>query len=376
MNFSRLDKFMDDMPARGYPACEITVAKDGKLVYDRAVGHSDSQGTVPATSKDIYWIFSASKVITCLAAMRLVGEGKIDIHAPVSRYIPEYANITVKKNGAVLPAEREMTVEHLFSMTGGLTYDINTPEITEAKKSDPSTLGIARAIAKTPLVFEPGTHYCYSLCHDVLAAIVEVVSGMKFSEYLEAYFFKPLGIKDMGFRPNEEQRARFSAMYTFGNSTGVSKNIPVNNIYILSPEYDSGGAGLFSTAEEYMKIISVVANGGVSEDGYMLIQPEMIALMQENHLCPDALNDFVQYRFFGYGFGLCGRAHIDPVRSLSRSAKGEFGWDGAAAAYSLIDPENRVAIYFTSHTMGSTYSYYNCHPKLRDIVYDCLDAEV
>ncbi len=372
MNFSKLDQFMSDMPARGYPACELTVAKDGKVVYDRVVGYSDAEGKVPAANKDIYWIFSASKVITCLAAMRLVGEGKIDIYAPVSRYIPEYASITVKKNGTAVPAERTMTVEHLFTMTGGLTYDINTPEIAEAKKNDPTTLGIARAIAKTPLVFEPGTHYNYSLCHDVLAAVVEVASGMRFSEYLERYIFKPLGIADMGFRPTEEQKSRFSAMYEFGNSTGLPKHIPTGNMYILTPDYDSGGAGLFATAEEYMKIISVVANGGVTDNGYVLIQPEMIKLMQQNRLCPEALDDFIMHRFFGYGFGLCGRAHIDPVRSLSRSAKGEFGWDGAASAYALIDPENRVAIYFTTHTMGAHYSYYASHPAMRDIVYEAL----
>ncbi len=367
MNVSKLDEFMNDMPKRGFPNCELAIAKDGKIVYRRSVLSPES------AEKDMYWIFSATKVITCIAAMRLVERGLISLCDPVSKYIPEYADVTVKqKDRSVLPAQNRMTIEHLFTMTGGLSYDIKTPEIDRAREEEPSTLGIARAIAKTPLFFEPGTHYTYSLCHDVLAAVVEVASGMRFSDYLEKNIFEPLGITDMGFHPTEEQKARFFPMYIYKNGTGNPVLRTTYNAYRLSPDYESGGAGLFATVDEYIKIISVVANGGVTADGYVLLKPETIAMMGENRLCEDAVNDLVNTRLHGYGWGLCGRAHMDPLRSLSLSPVGEFGWDGAAAAFVMVDPVNHIALYFGTHMMNCNYAYHVIHPTLRNLTYECL----
>ena len=374
MNFSNLDTLLEDMPARGIPACELAVSKDGEVVFHKCVGYSDSANTTPATKDDIFWIFSATKVITCIAAMRLVESGVISLDDPVSKYIPEYAHMMIKRSdGSLTPAQNTMTILHLFTMTGGMTYDFKSPNIINAE--DKSTLGIVRAMAKDPLIFEPGTHYRYRLCHDVLAAIVEVVSGMRYSEYLEKNIFKPLGIKDMGFRPNEEQKARFTAMYSYRSGLGKAVETAVNNPYRLSDDYDSGGAGLFATVSEYIKIISVIACGGTTPDGYVLLRPESIAMMQKNMLCDDALDNFVTTRLFGYGWGLCGRVHCDPVRSFSLSPIGEFGWDGAAGAFVMIDPKNRIALYYGQHVKGCQFVYHTMHYRFRDCVYQALEEK-
>lgn len=371
MNFEALSTYLEEMPLRGIPACEIAVTKDGKTVFRKCVGFSDAAQTKPVSEKDIYWIFSASKVITCIAAMRLVEEGRIALSDPVSRYIPEYADLKIqKKDGTLVPARNTLAVEHLFTMTSGMTYAIKTPNILGA--TDRSTLGLVRAMAKDALKFEPGTHYLYSLSHDVLAAVVEVASGMRFGDYLSEIIFKPLGIRDMGFRPSDEQRARFSAMYHYQSGEGRSVEKPLSNAYILSDEYESGGAGLFATVDEYIKIITVIACGGTTENGYTLLRPETIAMMRENRLCSDAWNDLAERRLFGYGWGLCGRVHVDPVRSRSLSPVGEFGWDGAAGAFVLIDPDNRVAIYYGQHIMNCRYVYYMAHSELRNLVYKAL----
>ena len=158
-------------------------------------------------------------------------------------------------------------------MTGGLSYDIHTESIRLCP--DRSTLGIVNAFTKDPLKFDPGTHYFYSLCHDVLGAVIEVVSGMKLSEYMKVKLFDPLGIKDMGFRPNPEQRARLAPMYTYLNGEGKSTRMPRPVcIFTLSEEYDSGGAGLFGTAEEYSKIISAISLGGTAKNGYRVLKKE------------------------------------------------------------------------------------------------------
>ena len=375
MNFEKLDTFMNEMPQRGVPGCELAVTKDGELIYRKCVGYADVEKTRPTSEQDLYWIFSATKVITCIAAMRLVEEGRLRLDDPVAKYLPEYGSMRIlQKDKTTVPAQNVMTVEHLFTMTGGMTYDLKADAILKLPP-DTGTVDMVRAMASEPLIFEPGTHYKYSLCHDVLAAVVEVVSGMRFSEYLEQLIFRPLGLRDIGFRPSAEQSARFSAMYGF--RPGIEQAVPreTKNPYILTSEYDSGGAGLFSSVNDYIKIITVIACGGTTRDGYTLLKPETIQMMQKNRLCDDALNDFVTHRLFGYGWGLCGRVHTKPVSSLSLSPVGEFGWDGAANAFVMIDPENRIALYYGCHIMGYQYGYCVIHPTLRDLVYEGLAAK-
>jgi CubicO group peptidase (beta-lactamase class C family) len=370
MNFSKLEALMNNLPKIGFPAAELAVTKDGETVFRYAVGHSDSEGKTPVKSNDLYWIFSATKVITCIATMRLVERGLIDINDPVSKYIPEFENMTVKdKEGNITSAKEPIRIVHLFTMTGGLDYELKSPNIVN--ETDRTTLGLVRAMAKKPLCFEPGTRYKYSLCHDVLGAIVEIVSGMKYSEYLKKNIFEPLGIVDMGFHPSDEQKARFSAMYKFRNGIMQATEKEIENQYRLSDEYDSAGAGLFASVDEYIKIITVIACGGTTKDGYVLLRPETIEMMKDNRMCDKALDDFAKY---GYGWGLCCRTHMRPEVSFARSPKGEMGWDGAAGAYVLIDTENRVALYFGTHIYGCSYVYGMIHPRLRDYLYDCLES--
>lgn len=376
MNFSKLEKLIDTMPQRAIPFCDLAVSKDGETVFRRSSGYSDAAQTKPVSPDDLYWIFSCSKVITCAAAMRLVEEGKLEIEDPVSKYLPSFASLTVKqKDGSIIPAQNVMTVEHLFTMTGGMTYDMFTDSIREAiETTDATTVSIVSAMAKDPLQFEPGTHYRYSLCHDVLAAVVEVISGMRFSEYVQAYILDPLGMKDTGFRPTPEQEARLVVTYRYNGVNQAPKLIPSDNQFTLIPSYDSGGAGLFSSVDDYMRFATTLACGGTSPDGYRLLRPETIALMEENRLCPAALKDLNANRLFGYGWGLGCRVHMNPAVSFSRSAIGEFGWDGAAGAFSMIDRKNRVALYFAMQVRGNTYVYNDLHPYLRNLVYEGLEG--
>ena len=125
MDFSKLESYFKTLPARGIPGCEIAVAFEGEIVYRSSAGYADAQMTKPTSKDDLYWIFSATKVITCIAAMRLVEEGKLHLEAPVSKYIPEFGNVKVQQaDGTLAPAKNVMTIEHLFTMTGGLDYDI------------------------------------------------------------------------------------------------------------------------------------------------------------------------------------------------------------------------------------------------------------
>ena len=375
MNFSALDRYLDHLIADcGIPFLDVAVHQDGKPIYRRGVGHPDVEGKRTVRGNETIWLFSCTKMATCFAALRLIAEGKLSLSDPVSRYLPSFAHLTVRRpDGSVTPAENVMTVEHLFTMTGGLGYDLATPAIRQALEDGAqSTVEVVSAFAKDPLWFEPGTDYRYSLCHDVLAAIVEIVSGMRFSEYLRKYFFDPLGMSDTGFVPNDEQTARFANYFFYHAGTRSWSEYPCKNRFILAPGYESGGAGLFSTVDDYIKLLSAVACGGVTPEGERLLPAECIPMMQENRLPPRALDHFVTTRLYGYGWGLCGRVHSFPEVGCSRSPKGEFGWDGAAASFGMVDPENRLALMLGTQLTGGNFLYHVVHPEVRNLVYDAL----
>ena len=372
-DFKKLDALMESLPHGGIPAADLIVTHQGETVYRKQVGYSDLEGTRPVSNSDLYWLFSATKVVTCLAAMRLVEEGRLSLSDPVSKYLPAYGKIMVKRaDGSVTPAENVMTVEHLFTMSGGMTYDVDWKRIAAVRELNLGTVSIVEDMAGAPLAFEPGTHFRYSLCHDVLAAVVEVVSGMPFSQYLDKIMFTPLGIREMGFFPTPEQETRFSAMYTA--ESGTCRAIPraTKNEYIITDRYESGGAGLFARAEEYIKILTPLSLGGTAKNGYRLLKPETVAMLGEGRLSPEVQRDFMPDRLFGYSWGLCGRAHVDPLISHARSAKGEFGWDGAAGAFALADPTNGVALFLAMHVRGCNYAYHHVHPTVRDLAFEGL----
>ena len=377
MDFQKLDELMELMPSYGIPATDLIITLQGKTVYRKSVGFSDEAKMHPVTDKDIYWIFSISKITTCVAAMQLVEKGVISLDDPVSKYLPTFARLTVKNGkGGFSPAQNAMTIRHLFTMTGGLNYALSSAPITRAMQDpDATTLSIVNAMAEIPLEFEPGTNYLYSLCHDVLAAVVEVASGERFADYVQKHILDPLGLKNTGYHVPEELKPRLSAMYQFVNRVQKAVEIPCTSIYIFNDNYDSGGAGLYSCVDDQIRLLTVLACGGKTEDGYVLLRPDTIASMGENLLPECALPQFAPGRLHGYGWGLCGRAHVDPVVSRALSSVGEFGWDGAAGAFGLVDPKKQVALYYGTHVKGCLYAYHLIHPTVRDLAFEAIGNE-
>jgi CubicO group peptidase (beta-lactamase class C family) len=306
--------------------------------------------------------------------MRLVEEGRLSLSDPVAKYLPEYETVTVREaDGSVRPPKTVMTVEHLFTMSAGLDYNSHRPAFRKAMEQGGGTRDLAVALAKDPLLFDPGTRYQYSFCHDVLAAVAEVVSGMRFSEYLETALFRPLGIKNMGFIPTAEQEKKFSAMYSYREGCATPISIPISNSFRFTPSFEGGGAGLFGSVDEYMKIITPIACGGTAENGYRILKPETVKLFTENRLSDIQRDDLVSTTRYGYGFGLCGRVHVDPTLSLCLSPVGEFGWSSASSHHVLIDTKNRLAFHYATHMIDCKYAHNKIHPALRNLVYEGLN---
>ncbi|MBQ7316694.1 MAG: beta-lactamase family protein [Clostridia bacterium] len=375
MDFTKLEKYLDVLPELGIPVSDTAVTLGGKTVFRHSAGYADAETKRPITNDDLYYVFSVSKITACVAAMRLVEEGKIALDDPVSKYLPAYAYLTVKDaKGNPVPAQNVMTVLHLFTMTGGLNYKINTAPIVRIQQSsEPTTLRLVNAFAEMPLEFEPGTRYLYSLCHDVLAAVVEVASGMRFADYVQKYIFDPLEMKNTGYHLPEELRPRLWTYYTYTNQLMTATPAPVDLQYILSDVYDSGGAGLYSSVDDQIKLMTALACGGTSPNGYRLLKPETVNMMTVNRLPDCARPQFGVTRLFGYGWGLCGRVHVNPLASNSRSTVGEFGWDGATGSYALVDTQKQLALYFGTHVRSCNYVYHTVHPMVRDLTYEALE---
>ncbi len=376
----KLDQYLDRLPDCGIPFCDFAIAKDGNIVYRRFVGYADHEKTRLLSENDIFRVYSISKMTTCVCGMQLVEKGLLNLDDPVSKYLPKFANLTVKQpDNTVAPAKNVLTVRHLFLMTGGFDYNLKTEPLRRAKNiPGATTLSVLDALTELPLHYEPGTRYIYSLCHDILAGVIEVVSGMRFSEYVEKNIAVPLGMTDTGFRPSAEQRTRFVDAYQFVH--GLMKATPVNgeqyhSHYVLCDGYDSGGAGLFTTVNDQMRFLNALANGGTSPEGNRILKAETIELLGKNGLPDSARPDFQPGRLYGYSWGLCGRAHVSKTVSSARSAEGEFGWDGAAGAFGLADPKNRVAMYFGIEVLSCNFSYCKLFPDLRDLGYEFLGIE-
>ena len=314
------------------------------------------------------------------AALRLVEDGKLSLDDPVSKYLPGYAHLTVKQpDGSAAPAKNVMTVRHLFTMSGGLDYNMQrggSARVLAEKGGQAGTVEICNAYAEAPLDFEPGTHYQYSLCHDVLGAVIEVASGMRFGDYMKQVIFDPLGMKDTTFMVTDEQLARISEMRQCDQETWEPKPIGKGDLYSLSPNYESGGGGLTSSAEDYMKLGAALANRGTGLNGYRLLKPETVDLFRTPQLDPvrhmDMMRNFPYMPGYDYGMGV--RTFIN--NQGATAAKGHFGWDGAGGFILLVDPDNNVAIVFAEAVLGSTPSALYVHNKLRDLVYLCLRGDI
>ena len=375
-DFSRLDTFIDGIfDEFGIPGSDCIITEGGKTVYHHSAGYSDLEAKKPVAGSDTHWIYSASKVFTVVAAQQLIAQGKLDPEAPVSDYIPEYKNVMLRENdGTIRAPKNTMLVKHLLTMTGGHAYDRSHPTYLEFVKNNPdfTTAEFAKMMATIPLHFEPGTHFLYSFCLDLIGAIVEIVSGMSFEEYLKKKIWEPLGMKDTTFHPTEEMLSREAQQYstvTYGQSVDRVGNALTSH---SSRNFESGGGGLMSTLEDYIKFGTALALGGVSPEGVRIIDEAALKDMATPRLCKDAVDDFRTFKpelkSFSYGYGV--RVLVD--NSAYDCPNGIFGWDGAAGAYLSVDMERKICIFYIQQVLNSTRTFAELHQQLLATAYACM----
>ncbi len=371
MNFDRLTEFLQEVrEIKGIPGVDCMVSKGGKIIYHERFGYMNREDKVPVSGDTQYYMFSSSKPITCFAALQLLEQGKFLMTDWITDYLPEFSDMTVLTENGVKKAENHITMKQLFTMTAGFTYNLDTPyikKLREEKGSKVTTREMMSAIAKEPLLFEPGTHWSYGLEHDVLGAVIEAISGQTLGEYMEEHIFRPLGMKNTGFTTKTPEK--LAVLYKYED--GVVEPFLPGNEYILSEGYESGGAGLISTTEDYMKFCQMMARGGTCETGERLIAEKTLKLMRMPSLTPEQEKDFNWEHFGGYSYGLGVRTLVDPSVVGMLTPAGEFGWQGAAGAYMHIDMENEIAVSYTQHMLNSQEPF--VHPRLKNIIYSALE---
>ena len=386
MDFKYVTRFLESLSARGIVGCDLAVALDGKIIYRHMTGMADREAGRKIAADSIYRMYSMTKPITCAAALQLYEQGRFLMSDPVANFLPEFANMKVaftKPDGQKaepVPAQRQITMRDLFTMSSGLNYDLESPSLLALYKKPGgfttapgnfTTREFAAAIAKEPLQFEPGTHFLYSLSHDVLGAVIEVISGKRLGEYFRENIFVPLGMKNTWFRVPEGELGRVAYCYEPQADGAESKRLPYENKYQRGAQMESGGAGLCSTVEDYLKFASAMANLGKLPGGKRILGKGAVELMRMDHLDPARQADFDWIQFRGYSYGLGVRTLVDPAVAGAFGTPGEFGWGGAAGTYMLMDPAKNLSLVYAQQAMPNDEPY--VHPRLRNLVYRAIE---
>lgn len=377
MDFKPVSQFIDRITAWRIPWAEVQIMLRNETVFHYHNGFANLEAQIPLRDQPVINLYSMTKIMTCTAALQLIEKGAMLLGDPLSAYLPEYAEMTVRNSQpdgktTVEKAGRSITVRDLFVMSAGFGYDLSAPsiqQVIERTNGRVPTRDFAAALAEEPLLFEPGTQWNYSMCHDVLAALVEVVDGRRFGSYVRDEITGPLEMKDTGFSLTEEQQDRLVPQYHFDDALGkpVRKD---GNRFRLGTEFESGGAGLISNVSDYIRFLNTLTNRGTSPDGVRILSPASVDLMRTDQLTEPMRTNYSWDHLAGYGYGLGVRTHISKALSGSLSPLGEFGWNGAAGCMAIIDPETQLTVMYAQNMLNSQSSY--VQPRLRNVVYSCL----
>lgn len=355
----RIHQLMERKIKEGKLAGVLTlVARRGKLAYFDTLGKADVEADKPLKGDAIFRIYSMSKPITTVAAMMLYEEGKFQLDDPVMLYLPEFKDVQVyAENGALIKPKRPITVRDLMSHTSGLTYGLfsDTPVDRQYRTanllSGELTLAeFTKKLSALPLLFHPGEQWQYGVSTDVLGRLVEVLSGNTLDEFFRQRIFKPLGMNDTGFDVPANKLDRFTVNYQWGQSPfalsddagkRVIADHPSKSRFARPATFFSGGGGLVSTAQDYMRFCQMMLNGG-SLDGVRLLSPKSVQLMTLDHTT-HAQKPTAGVRLAnGAGFGLGFQVVTNAADHQRLGSVGTYDWSGAASTSFFIDPKEQL----------------------------------
>lgn len=384
--FEDLSALLEQFVKNGPAGCGCAVAKDGKTLYQGYFGYADLEQNKLVTEDTVYRLFSMTKVVICTAAMMLFERGKFLLNEPIYEYFPEYRDTQVfvtELNGNVCTkkAKNAMLIKHAFNMSVGIPLPfIGSPTAMEMtrvinelvkKYGTYDIVTEVRAMGSVPVAFDPGTHWLYGYGHDIIAALIQLISCKTVGQFLQDEIFGPLDMKNTSYRYHDDIEKRMASFYRKDNKGGMIRIPgPLDQFHQPDSLYEGGGAGLYSTVNDYLKFSQMLANGGVY-NGKRIIGRKTIDLMRTNHLNGEQLQDFKNSYLGGYGYGLGVRTMMDLAEGHSNGSVGEFGWTGMMGTYVSIDPKERVSVVYM-HQMDPNMEEYH-HLRIRAVANGCLD---
>jgi CubicO group peptidase (beta-lactamase class C family) len=367
-----------DVASGKIPGAYLVIGRQGKVAYAQGFGVPGPGQTTPTSEETIFRIFSMTKPIVSVTAMTLVEEGKLSVDDPVSKYIPEFANLTVMQpDGSTQPAKSPMLVRHLMSHTSGLIYgfiEANNPagrklaEMYAAggeNRVDVTPVEYAKGLAKLPLKAEPGTAWNYGRSTDVLGAVVEVASGQPLDVAVRERVTGPLGMTDTGFFQPKDKAGRFAQPKEAAQIGGVGLYYDPT----VETPFKQGGGGLTSTPEDYLRFTLMLANDGEYR-GVRILKPETLARMRQDETTAEVRGRGIFFPGRGMGFGLGFSLVLDDT--IQRPGNGTFSWNGIAGTEFWVDPKNDLFMGFYIQDRALLAEYQR---KNRQWIYDALAAK-
>ncbi len=373
-------KVNKDVSDARLPGAVILVGRNGNLVHAEAIGFQDPKTAVAMRRDSIFRLYSMTKPIVSVAAMMLVEEGKIFLADPVSKYLPELANLKVgvertdasgKKILDVVPATREMTVHDLLRHTAGLTYGFEGKSLVkdEYKKNRLDGVELASTewiekLSKLPLQSQPGSKWEYSIATDVLGVVLERVSGQSLDALLSERIFHPLGMKDTAFSVESAKRSRIAEPF---ETDPVWKVKVVLNDVQKTPARFSGGSGAVSTADDYLRFAQMLLNGG-ELDGVRILSPKTVDYMLADHLSgvratlPPSSAAPGPRPGYGFGLGFAIRTELGEASTLG--TPGIADWSGLGGTNFWIDPREKLAVIWMAQAPGLRAHYRQLIPNM------------
>ncbi|MXO74283.1 serine hydrolase [Altererythrobacter aerius] len=388
----RIEPFLRDayLDAGRLPMMQLLVARDGQPVYAARMG-TMGEGRGPLRDDALFRIASMTKPITSIAFMQLVEQCKVALEDPVTKVLPEFADLRVYAGGGgsspFVPgkAAGPMRFVDLLTHMSGLTYGLQNRTNLDAVYRE-NNFDFARAhlsseeyiarLSKLPLEFSPGERWNYSVATDVLGIAVERISGMRLGDYFAQHIFAPLGMTDTRFGVAEGEAERLVDAYQYlpGQPAKLIDAGPTSKLN-QPGTFDSGGGGLIGTLADYHRFAAMLVNGGAL-DGARIVSPKTLALMTANHLPGGqdltqlSQSLFSESQNAGVGFGLGFACVIDPAKTLMPASKGEFYWGGAYSTAFFVDPVEGITMVFMTQVYPS--SAYPIRRQLKTLIYSAL----
>jgi len=375
--------------------CQLALMRHGHLAYQRSLGQMDLGRGRSMADDAIFRIYSMTKPVTSVALMMLYERGLFQLDDPVYRWVPSWQEQSVYVAGdgegpfQTESLRRPVSIRDLLRHTSGLTYGGQLMSVGVEHPVDyryrslratsvdrhAGMMGFMDKLSQIPLAYQPGERWMYSLATDACGALVEIISGQAFPEFLQEHIFDPLGMVDTGFQVRPHQRSRLVVNYRRDSNQRLELiDDSETSSYLDEPAFFSGGGGLVGTTADYLRFCEMLRRGG-ELDGVRVLGPRTLEMMTRNHLKDGkdlaawALGMFSESPNRGVGFGLGFASVIDPVVAGVMGG-GDYYWGGAASTLFLVDPREQISLVFMTQLMPS--STYNFRGQLKNIIYSAI----